>query len=180
MITRGFKRIVYGMMTMIIWLQMVGFGSFAFAKELKDVKYVPDSIQIIPQVKPEGETAIKDAYTDLTSKESQYQFWDKYNDKANSADFDPSKPEWLANSLASGIMSWDTIIAYASVIIEFISNIGLVVGAWFIIYSGYEYAIHGLGGAEGKTNAIKNAFIGITVITLSYGIFRLLTRIFIE
>jgi len=36
------------------------------------------------------------------------------------------------------------------------------------------------GTQEDKGKAIKNAFIGIAIITTSYGIFRLLYRIFIE
>jgi hypothetical protein len=54
------------------------------------------------------------------------------------------------------------------------------VGAGFIVFSGYQYAMSAFGTKEDNGKAIKNAFIGIAVIATSYGIFRLLARIFIE
>ena len=168
----SFKGMIYCMITVFVWLQMMVFSSTVFAAT-NDA----NSIQLIP-VWNSG--TIVWAYKTLTSSGSQHQFWDEYNKIAKSDDFDASKPKWLANQLSSGIMTWDTIIAYSWVIIKFISNLGLVVGAFFIILSGYQYAMSSFGTKEDNGSAIKNAFIGIAVIATSYGIFRLLARIFIE
>lgn len=172
------------MLWILVCMQMVGFVWVVLATEeesyaTKDTlpNYRANSFELIPEVDDE---IITSTYKDLTKPETRHQFWDKYNEKANSKEFDPGTTDGLANQLSTGVMTWDTIIVYASVIIEFISNLWLVVGAGFIIFSGYQYAMSAFGAKEDNGWAIKNAFIGIAVIATSYGIFRLLARIFIE
>lgn len=160
----------------LVSIQMVGMVwvvSAASDDTLPD--YRATSFELIPKV---DDSVITSTYSGLTSSDTRHKFWDTYNEKAN--DFGAGTTDGLAKQLATGVMNWDTIIAYASVIIEFISNLWLVVGAGFIIFSGYQYAMSAFGGKEDNGWAIKNAFIGIAVISMSYGIFRLLARIFIE
>lgn len=169
----------HGMLYWFIWLQMISLLSIVSAADTDTLpSYKGNSIELIPKVT--NQQAITQANKDLTSDKSRHKFWETYNTTANSPAFNPRTASGLSNQLSSGIMTWDTIIAYASVIIEFISNLWLVVWAGFIIYSGYQYAMSSFGAKEDNGKAIKNAFVGIAVIASSYGIFRLLARIFIE
>lgn len=138
-------------------------------KDLPEYSRDKDTFELIPKVEDQ---VLKDTYKELSSNKTKHQFWDIYGAKANKLK--------LNDQLATWVMNWDTIIAYAGVVIQFISSLWLVVWAWFIIYSGYQYAMSAFGTQEDKGKAIKNAFIGIAIITTSYGIFRLLYRIFIE
>jgi hypothetical protein len=161
---------------MLVMMQLIGLMWYSSAADepstdnIKPLASHPDnSFQLIPKVE---EQTVKQTYTDLTKADTRHQFWDKYNEKATKLSVD--------QQLATWVMNWDTIIAYSAVVITFISNLWLVVGAWFIIWSGYQYAMSAFGMKEDNGKAIKNALIGIAVIATSYGIFRLLTRIFIE
>jgi hypothetical protein len=62
-----------------------------------------------------------------------------------------------------------------------VSNVSLVAGAACVIYAGYLYATSVFtGDSSGKANeAVKYAAIGITVITLSYGILRIAIAAFL-
>ena len=137
--------------------------------------YKANSFQVVWEV---DKSVISTTYDELTSSSNNKSFWEAYNKKAES--FWSSTNEWLAKQMATGVMNWDTIIAYSASIITFISNLWLVAGAWFIIVSWYQYAMSIFGSKPDKWAAIKNAFIGIAVISMSYGLFRLLANVFIE
>lgn len=156
------------------WL--IGITVAADSTKISDLpNYTASSFELTPKVDSD---TLQKTYDELSKSDTSHQFWDKYNKKAK--EFGDDKTKWLAKQVATGVMNRDTIIAYSSVIIEFISNLWLVVGAGFIIWSGYQYAMSAFWTKEDKGSAIKNAFIGIAVIATSYGIFRLLTKIFIE
>ncbi len=167
------------MLLMLMSIQSIGFvGSVMAQDTIKDLAAADkSSFALIPKA---TSGVVAKTYQDLSKGDTKnpwnrHQFWEAYNTKAKALP--------LKDQLATGVMNRDTIIAYASVVIEFISNLGLVVGAGFIIFSGYQYAMStfGIDGMkEDNGKAIKNAFIGIAVIATSYGIFRLLARIFIE
>jgi hypothetical protein len=84
--------------------------------------------------------------------------------------------------MASGIFTWETILDYLVYVIKFLSQAGLFVGACFIIYAGYIYGSSALTGKDpsaGKT-AIKNAIVGVLVVTFSYAIMKIVTAAFIN
>ena len=83
--------------------------------------------------------------------------------------------------MASGIMTWDTLLDYVVYVVKFLSQIGLLIGAIMIIYAGYMYATEIFGGkpSAGK-EAIQNAIIGVLVISFSYAIMKLLTSALIS
>jgi|GEM_PF-5960068 len=69
---------------------MMSFASVAWAASGDSMPdYRANSMQLIPEA--ENQNAINAAYKTLTSSESQHQFWDKYNEVANSTAFDPSE-----------------------------------------------------------------------------------------
>ena len=83
--------------------------------------------------------------------------------------------------MASGIFTWDTLLDYLVYLVKFLSQLGIFIGACFIIYAGYIYASNVFTGKEpssGKT-AISNAVIGVIVITFSYAIMRAITVAFL-
>jgi hypothetical protein len=160
------------LLVMFVSIQLLWLMGSAVAKDIENLpKTNTSGFQLIPEV---GDKKIQDTYDTLVKKNNgnKHQFRDKYNQTATGLN--------VNEQLATWVMNWDTIIAYGSIVITFISNLGLVVGAWFIIYSGYQYAMSAFGTKEDNGKAIKNAFIGIAVIATSYGIFRLLVRMFIE
>jgi hypothetical protein len=67
-----------------------------------------------------------------TNKDPDKNFWDIYREKA--AELEQSDNS-LGNQMASGVMSWDTVLDYFVYLIRFASQIGLLIGALMIIYS---------------------------------------------
>ncbi|MDR2191129.1 MAG: hypothetical protein LBP53_08450 [Candidatus Peribacteria bacterium] len=86
----------------------------------------------------------------------------------------------LKEQMATGIMNWDTILNYLVYVVKFLSQIGLLIGALMIIYAGYLYASSVFGGKTNTGNsAIKNAIIGVLVISFSYAIMKFFTAVFL-
>lgn len=87
----------------------------------------------------------------------------------------------LGDQIASGIMSWNTLLDYVTYLIRFVSQVGILIGAIWIIIAGYKYAIAVFNGwnAEDANSNIKSAIIGVVIIAMSYGIMRILTNAFL-
>jgi len=91
----------------------------------------------------------------------------------------------LGAMLSSGIVTWDTILCLLIRIVKFVANMSLIVGSAMIIYAGYLYTISALSGTSvdesSKANeAIKNAAIGVVIVTFSYAIQRIVTEAFLS
>ena len=107
-----------------------------------------------------------------------WKVWDNYNKEADT--LQSSEDLWA--QMASGIFTWETILDYLVYVIKFLSQAGLFVGACFIIFAGYIYGSSALTWSDvwkGKI-AIKNAVIGVIVITFSYAIMKIITAAFIN
>jgi len=104
--------------------------------------------------------------------------WDEY-DKVASWYQQEGK---LAEAFASGVFTRSLVLDYVVYVIQFLSQIGLFVGALMIIYAGYIYASSIFTGKEsGAGNkAITNAIIWVLVIVFSYAIMKLITSAFIS
>ncbi len=88
----------------------------------------------------------------------------------------------VGDQMASGIMTWDTLLDYIVYLVRFLSQIGIVIGVVMIIYAGYLYAssVFSPGNmTKGKT-ALTNAIIGVLVVAFSYAIMKLLTSAFLS
>lgn len=104
--------------------------------------------------------------------------WDVYNKEATAM----SMSGKVGDQLASGIMTWDTLLDYIVYLVRFLSQIGIVIGVVMIIYAGYLYATSVFSSGnmgKGKT-AIINAIIGVLIVTFSYAIMKLLTSAFLS
>lgn len=101
---------------------------------------------------------------------------DIYNEKANG---ELAGADKVDEQLATWIMTRDTILDYAVLLLRFLSQVGLMIGGIMIVYAGYRYILNVLEAAEPDPSLIKNAIIGIMVIIFSYAIMRILTRAFL-
>ena len=77
-------------------------------------------------------------------------------------------------------MTWDTLLDYAAYLVRFLSQVGLFIGAVMIIWAGYQYATAVFSGSAPSNDPIKNAIVGILVITFSYALIRIATRMFLS
>ena len=130
-----------------------------------------NNFEIIPQ--STDQTTV-DKAVEAVSK-SPGNVWNTYNTKA-------AELKNVGDQLASGIMTWDTLLNYVVYLVRFLSQIGIFIGVMMIIYAGYLYAtsIFNPGNMSKGKSAITNAIIGVLVIAFSYAIMKLLTSAFLE
>jgi len=135
------------------------FSSFAFAQ---------NQLQIIPESKNDTSANVQRIW------EAWGTVWQQYQKEASSLKDD------LWGQMASGIFTWTTLLDYLVYLVKFLSQLGIFVGACFIIYAGYIYATSIFGNkTDTWTTAIKNAIIGTIVITFSYAIMKAITVAFL-
>jgi len=129
--------------------------------------YAEDDWTLIPTAS--GEVKKLDVWDNQT-------VWEAYNKKAE--ELKSSKDVWWA--FASGIFSWDLIFQYFKYLAKLLSQIGLVIGAWMIIYAGYKYVIGVFTQDTAKSgkDAIKGAIYGLLIVIFSYAIMRILLAMF--
>ena len=103
---------------------------------------------------------------------------DLYDEKAQ----EYQKNKNLGDAFASGVFTRSLVLDYVVYVVQFLSQIGLLIWAVMIIYAGYIYASSVFSGKEaGAGNkAITNAIIWVLVIVFSYAIMKLITSAFIS
>ena len=86
---------------------------------------------------------------------------------------------WLTTSqqIASWIMNWNTIMNYLVFIVQFLSQLGLVVWTAFIIYAWYKYMTDAFWWKSVPSKTITNAIIWILIVIFSYAIMKFLTSV---
>ena len=104
--------------------------------------------------------------------------WDQYDTEAYT---NPALvgEENVGNQLSSGIMTWDTIINYMVLLLQFLSQVWILIWVLMIIFVGYQYASYAITGQDPKTSYIRDALIGILVISFSYAILNILRNAFL-
>ena len=86
----------------------------------------------------------------------------------------------VGRQISSGIMTRDTLLNYVIYLVQFLSQVGLFVGALMIIKAGYKYGTAVFtGGKTPSMDDVKYAIYGVIVITFSYAIIRILSRAFL-
>ena len=139
--------------------------TFVFAQDL-DFEIIPESSKSQQQL---IDTEVKKV------AESPGRVRDKYREISE----DPSRTLW--DKMASGIMDWDTILDYVVYLVKFMSQLGLLIGALMFIYAWYMYATQIMWWDESKwKTAMKNAIIGVVVLSFSFAILKIVTNMFIE
>jgi hypothetical protein len=78
---------------------------------------------------------------------------------------------------AGWILEIDDIMNYMVQIIQFLSQLGLVVWTIFIMYAGYKYMFSAFGKGGVSSKIIVNAIVWVLIIIFSYAIMRILTSV---
>ena len=80
-----------------------------------------------------------------------------------------------SEQIASWIMTRNTIMDYLVFVVQFLSQLWLVVWAIFIMYAWYKYMISVFNNSKIPSETIKNAIIWVIIVIFSYAIMRILT-----
>lgn len=105
-----------------------------------------------------------------------WKVWENYDKIAQEC----TSEDCLWDELASGIMTWNTLLRYAVKLVRRLSQAWLLIGAIMIVYAWYLYATEVFAWKSGEWNkAIKNAIIWVLVISFSYAIMKLITSAFL-
>ncbi|MEI6426253.1 MAG: hypothetical protein WCO66_02760 [Candidatus Absconditabacteria bacterium] len=151
---------------LVLSFVLLGLGSSVFAQTL----------EVVPEVKGTNVQDVKDDVTRVSLQGGQV--WDTYNKTLSGA---YGKRD-LSEQLSSGIMDWTTILDYFARFVKYLSEIGIFVGACFIVYAGYVYATAVFQKSDQVskgTAAIKNAIFGVIIITFSYAIMKAVMAAFL-
>ena len=156
-----FYKWIFLAVTLLLWV-------FALSQNKTYAQDV-DWFNIIPKLEG-GEIAELNA----NIKEIWSEWWyvrAHYNDVADRHDENPKK------QIASWIMSWNTILNYLVFVVQFLSQLWLLVWVMFIMYAWYKYMVSVFAGW--KTNnapeMLKNAIIWVIIVIFSYAIMKTLT-----
>ena len=130
--------------------------------------YWDDTWTIIPKLSSWGKVqkAVEKVW------ETPWKVWKNYNAQASGMNV------W--DSFASWIFSWDTIFNFLKHIATVLSQIGLVIWAWMIIYAWYKYAVWVFTGDASKwwKDAVKWAIYWVLIVIFSYAIMKILLWMF--
>jgi hypothetical protein len=137
-------------------------GIVVFAQDAANLEIVPKADQDLWEINTQ-------------IQESQWEHVrDTYNKKADELKND------VGTQIASGVMTRDTILNYGVVLLKFLSQAGILIGALMFIYTWYQYVMSVITGDWTPWNKnIKQAIYGILIIIFSYAIMRILTRAFL-
>lgn len=139
------------------------FNLFTFAAdpEVDDFVIIPEASWKVGEI------------TENISKE-WWKVWEKYNKEYSKIKDD------LWAQFATGVFWWDSILLFIKYLIKFLSQVGMVIGALMIIYSGYIYAnAVWTGNATKWVDPLKKAIIWVVIIIWSYAIMKILTSMFL-
>lgn len=120
---------------------------------------------IMPELKEDSVNKIDAKITTIWSE--WWHVWDHYNDEALNLTTEEQVASW--------IMNWDTIMNYLVFIVQFLSQLGLVVWTGFIIYAWYKYMSSSFSGNKVPSSTVTNAIIWILIVIFSYAIMKILT-----
>lgn len=101
-----------------------------------------------------------------------------YNNKAD----DLAQKGDLGSAFATGIFNRNLILLYIAYLVQFLSQLGILIWGIMVVYAGYLYAgtIFGFWDVKWAKSAIEQAIKGILVISFSYAILKILTSMFIS
>lgn len=130
------------------------------------------NLEIIPEAN--RDTVVEDVQR---ISENWWHVRDVYN-KTLSGDYGKRD---LADQLSSWIMDRETILDYFARFVRYLSELGIFVGACFIVYAWYIYAtaVFMEGKVEKAKTAIKNAILWVVIITFSYAIMKAVMAAFL-
>ena len=128
-----------------------------------------DWFEIMPKLKPEDVTTVNEKIKEIWSV--GWEVRERYNETAESEDFKTS------HQIASWIMNRDTLMNYLVFIVQFLSQLWILVWAIFIMYAGYKYMLSVVNKWKVSSSTLRNAIIWIIIVIFSYAIMKILTSI---
>lgn len=126
-----------------------------------------DGFEIMPKLESEEVTKINNAIKEIWSE--GWKVWENYNKNASGMT--------TTEQVTSGIMTRDTIMNYLIFVVQFLSQLWLLVWAWFIMFAWYKYMLSVFNWWKTPSSTIKNAIIWVIIVIFSYAIMRILTSI---
>ena len=131
--------------------------------------FAQSNLEIAPKV---DQGKLWDINSKIQDPNNSKHVWDIYDDQASGLN--------TAEQIASGVMTRNTILDYGVLLLKFLSQAWLLVGALMFIYTWYKYIMSVItGDGEPSKDNIKYAIYGILIIVFSYAIMRILTRAFL-
>lgn len=107
-----------------------------------------------------------------------WKVWDQYNEKLKKIE---EKPWYLWDSFTTGIFGWDSIFYFLKYLVNFLSQVWLVIWAVMIIYSGYKYTTWVFAWKSTTGNEpLKMAIYGVVIVIFSYAIMNLMINMFLK
>lgn len=101
--------------------------------------------------------------------DTPWKLWDNYHKAHKDLNFRERR--------AWGILDVNDIINYLVIIIQFLSQLWLLVWVVFIMYAWYKYMVSVFEGWKTPSSTVKNAIIWVLIIIFSYAIMRILTSL---
>lgn len=147
----------------------------AFQPTFASLARTRNDLHIIPETQENTET-LNQKVKEIAA--SPGKVIDNYNNTADEL----SRKGDLGSAFATGIFNRDMALLYIAYLVQFLSQLGILIGGLMMLYAGYKYAgtIFGFWDANGAKTAITNAIKGILVISFSYAILKILTSMFIS
>lgn len=164
-----FKKIFFSLSLVFGMLLMSSSYAGNMSNTRNDLHIIPQS-----QIKEEDQRAIIQF---IWSWAAAGNVLDRYNQKAQELE----KKGDIGTSFATGVFGRGTILSYIAYIIQFLSQLGLLIWGIMVVYAGYQYAtvIFNYGSANNAKKAIQNAITGILVIIFSYAIYKAILSMFV-
>ncbi len=154
------KKLLFWLLTSIMISANILSGIMVFAQS---------NLEIAPKV---DQSKLWEINSKIQDPNNSKHVWDIYDDQASGLN--------TAEQIASGVMTWNTILDYGVLLLKFLSQAWLLVGALMFIYTWYKYIMSVItGDGEPSKDNIKYAIYGILIIVFSYAIMRILTRAFL-
>ena len=151
-----------------IWIMLM-FSIFCFILTLTanaaDSNLEVKWLNIMPELNSDQVSKINTAIDEIWKK-----WWEvmwKYYEESKKLKTDEQVAWW--------IMNWDTIMNYLVFIVQFLSQLWLVVWALFIMVAWYKYIVSLFNWWRVPSSTVKNAIIWILIVIFSYAIMKILT-----
>jgi hypothetical protein len=127
-----------------------------------------DGFNIIPELTEEEAIKANQKIKEIWS--TWWEVMNKYREVA-------AKDFTIEQQLATWVMNRDTIMNYLVFVIQFLSQLWLLVWVVFIMYAWYKYMVSVFEGWKTPSSTVKNAIIWVLIIIFSYAIMRILTSL---
>ena len=161
--TKKLSKKIWIFITFIV-LNVIIFPFYTFAK---DGKVEVDGFNILPELSEKEITEVNQEITKIW--QTWWNVWAAYTKAASGMS--------TSQQIASWIMNRDTIMNYLVFVVQFLSQLWLVVWTWFIIYAWYKYMLSVFNGWKVPSETVKNAIIWVIIIIFSYAIMKTLTSL---